>query len=347
MNFCFGPMTKNVVDTIIQFSLENQEREFSFIPSRRQIEYNGGYVNHWNTEDFTKYVKDKNNKIIIERDHGGPNQGLIEDDGFESLTTDAKLLDIIHIDPWKKYYNIDEGIECTVKMINHCYTINPNLLYEICTEESIRPFTVEEIDYIVQQIKNQLDEPIFLKIKYLVIQCGTKLSERKNTGEFDKNKLTEMLTIAKKYNMIAKEHNGDWVSYKTIKRKYELGLTCINIAPEFGEIETSVILNRIKNTSIEDYNNFYEICLKSGKWKKWVTPEFDYENNKDDIILICGHYNLMNPEFLKIKEKYSNIDNEIKESIYDKMLELYELNIYTVRKKCIFCKHCLQNIFRQ
>lgn len=323
MNFCFGPMTKNVVDTMIQFSLEHSEKEFSFIPSRRQIEYNGGYVNDWNTADFTKYVKEKNNKIVIERDHSGPNQGLFEDDGFESLTNDAKHLDIIHIDPWKKYSNIDEGINSTVKMINHYYAINPNLLYEICTEEAIRPFSVEEIDYIVQEIKNKLDETIFLKIKYLVIQCGTKLSERKNTGEFDENKLSEMLSISKKYNMIAKEHNGDWVSLSTIKRKYELGLTCINIAPEFGEIETSIILNRIKKSSLDDYNKFYEICFQSGKWKKWVTSDFDHENKKDDLILICGHYNLTNPEFIEIKKKYSNIDNEIKQSIYDKLLELY------------------------
>ena len=341
MNFFFAPITKNVVDTIILFSLKHPEYEITFIPSRRQIEYNNtGYVNNWNTEDFTKYVKDKNNKIIIERDHSGPSQGLFEDDGFESLTNDAKYFDIIHIDPWKKYYDIDEGIASTVKMINHCYTINPNLLYEICTEEAIRPFTVEEIDYIVQQIKDQLDESIFLKIKYLVIQCGTKLSEKKNTGNFDENKLKQMLNIAKKYNMIAKEHNGDWVSLSTIKKKYELGLTCINIAPEFGEIETSVILNRIKNTSNEEYQKFYEICLDSGKWKKWVTSDFDYINNKDDLILICGHYNFTNPEFLEIKKNYSNIDNEMKECIYDKLLELYQLNnIYTVRKECIFCKN--------
>ena len=319
MNFCFGPMTKNVVDTIIQFSLENTDRDFSFIPSRRQIEHNGGYVNHWNTQEFVEYVKEKNNKIIIERDHSGPNQGIFEDDGFESLTDDAKHLDIIHIDPWKKYYHIDEGVDYTVKMINYCYTINQSLLYEISTEEALRPFSVEEIDYIVQQIKMKLDECIFLKIKYLVIQCGTKLSERKNTGEFDENKLTEMLAIATKYNMIAKEHNGDWVSLSTIKRKYELGLKYINIAPEFGEIETSVILNRIKNTSLEDYQKFYEICFHSGKWKKWVTPDFDYVNNKDDIILICGHYNLTNSEFLEIKKKYLNIDDEIKECIYNKL----------------------------
>jgi len=340
MNFCFGPMSKNVVDTIIQFSLQHPEREYTFIPSRRQIEHDGGYVNKWSTEDFVKYVKSNNSRITIERDHGGPNQGLIEDDGMESMTYDAKLLDIIHIDPWKRYSNIDEGIAYTIKMMNHCHEINPNVFYEICTEEAIRPFSVDEIEYVVLKLRESLSETIFNKIKYLVIQCGTRLLERQNTGEFDENKLITMLDLAKKYNMIAKEHNGDWVALSTIQRKYEIGLTCINIAPEFGEIESRVILNRIKQSSSEDYECLYKICLESGKWKKWVSSDFDYENNKDDIILTCGHYNFTNDEFLKIKEKYPNIDNEIRDSIYDKLLELYGFDkIYSVRKSCIFCNN--------
>jgi hypothetical protein len=333
-------MSKNVVDTIIQFSLQHPEREYTFIPSRRQIEHDGGYVNKWNTEDFVKYVKSNNSRITIERDHGGPNQGLIEDDGMESMTYDAKLLDIIHIDPWKRYTNIDEGIAYTIKMMNHCHEINPNVFYEICTEEAIRPFSVDEIEYVVLKLRESLSETIFNKIKYLVIQCGTRLLERQNTGEFDENKLISMLDLAKKYNMIAKEHNGDWVSLSTIQRKYEIGLTCINIAPEFGEIESRVILNRIKQSSSEDYECLYKICLESGKWRKWVSSDFDYENNKDDIILTCGHYNFTNHEFLKIKEKYPNIDTEIHDSIYDKLLELYGFDkIYSVRKSCIFCNN--------
>jgi hypothetical protein len=340
MNFCFGPMSKNVVDTIILFSLEHSDIDITFIPSRRQIEYDGGYVNHWNTFDFVKYVKEKNNKIIIERDHCGPNQGLLEDDGMTSISDDAKYLDIIHIDPWKKYYNIDDGIAYTIKMINHCYSINSNLLYEICTEEAIRPFTVDEIEYIILNLQQKLTDTIFNKIKYLVIQCGTKLSERQNTGTFDETKLSEMLVIANKYNMTAKEHNGDWVSLSTIKRKYELGLTCINIAPEFGEIESKVILNRIKQNSSDDYDKLYKLCFESGKWKKWVTLDFDCNANKDDIILICGHYNFTNKDFIEIKSKYPGIDHEINNSIYDKLLELYQLNnIYSVRKQCIFCKN--------
>lgn len=337
MNFCYGPMTKNVVDSIINFSLENPDNEVVLIPSRRQIECNGGYVNNWTTKEFVDYVKSKNDKILIERDHGGPNQGLDEDDGFISLTDDAKYVDIIHIDPWKKYCNIDEGTDCTIKIINHCYNINNELLYEICTEEAIRPFSVEEIEYIINKIKIKLEPHVFNKIKFLVIQCGTKLTEGTNAGLFDETKLTKMLEVANKNNMIAKEHNGDWVSLSTIKRKYELGLRYVNIAPELGEIESRVILKKIKEDSLKDYNKLYEICLNSGKWKKWVSCDFDCKNKKDEIILICGHYNLTNSEFIEIKNKYVNIDDEIKECIYDKLLELND--VYSIRKKCIFCNN--------
>ena len=142
MNFFFGPMSKNIVDTIIDFSISHNNLEITFIPSRRQIEYNGGYVNNWTTRDFIEYVKNKNKNIKIERYHGGPNQGITMVDGYESLKTDSQCMDIIHIDPWKFVNNIDDGIEWTINMINYCNNINYNLEYEIATEESI--FTLSE-----------------------------------------------------------------------------------------------------------------------------------------------------------------------------------------------------------
>lgn len=321
MQYFFGPMSKNIVDSIIEYSINNPDIEIVFIPSRRQIEYNGGYVNNWKTSEFVNYVKNRNENIKIQRDHGGPNQGIIEDDGIVSISEDAKYMDIIHIDPWKRYYDINEGIECTVNMINHCHNINPDLLYEIATEESIRPFTVEELEYIIIQLKKMLNQELFSKIKYLVIQCGTKLNECKNIGSFDGEKLLKMLDLAERYNMIAKEHNGDWTESNIIKQKERLGLTTINIAPMLGEIESSVILNAVKDNK-EDYEIIYKLCIDSGKWKKWVSEDFDYINKKDEIILITGHYIFSNPIFIELKQKYNNIDNEIKHTIYDKITKL-------------------------
>ena len=37
-------MSKNVVDLVIEFN-----GDFGFIPSRRQVDYQGGYVNNWTT----------------------------------------------------------------------------------------------------------------------------------------------------------------------------------------------------------------------------------------------------------------------------------------------------------
>ena len=51
-----GPMTKNVVDAIITFC-NKTGHNIGLIPSRRQIEWNGGYVNNWTTNTFTQYVK--------------------------------------------------------------------------------------------------------------------------------------------------------------------------------------------------------------------------------------------------------------------------------------------------
>ena len=62
--YFIGPMSKNVVDTIIDFCNETNNY-IGLIPSRRQIEYNGGYVNNWTTKEFSEYVTEKTNKIIL------------------------------------------------------------------------------------------------------------------------------------------------------------------------------------------------------------------------------------------------------------------------------------------
>ena len=71
-----GPMSHNVVDTVLDCNI-HEGKNFGFIPSRRQVENNGGYVNNWTTKGFQKYVKSKSSKTFIERDHGGPGQGNI------------------------------------------------------------------------------------------------------------------------------------------------------------------------------------------------------------------------------------------------------------------------------
>lgn len=327
MSFFLGPMTKNVTDCIIEYA-NNYDFPIVLIPSRRQIEYDGGYVNNWKTKDFSEYVRKRDTKkmIKIERDHGGIGQGFIEDDGLESLKEDCKYMDIIHIDPWKKYKIYEDGLKETIKEINYCYELNPNIIFEISTEEGIRPFEVNELEKLVLDLKKGLKSEVYNNIKYLVIQCGTKLLEKKNIGNYDKEKLKSMIELCKKNNLISKEHNGDWVSSKIIKEKFSYGLEGVNIAPEMGEIETQTILNEIQKIENKKqreklFENFYQICYLSNRWKKWVNEYFVPEDNKEILIKICGHYVLSSPSFQKIKEELFNVDLKIKTNIFNKLDE--------------------------
>lgn len=335
MNFCFGAVSKNVVDSIIQFSIETPERAFYLIPSRRQVDYAGGYANGWTTKSFAEYVKSRNPNILLERDHGGPGQGEYMDDGYASLAEDCRYFDIIHIDPWKTHPKLEDGAKQTVEMIRFCHNISPTIQFEIATEEAIRAFTTEELDALIQIVKSELTETQFERISFLVIQCGTRLSNGQNLGSYDANKLSDMLALAEKYGFIAKEHNGDWTSTSTIHSKYQQGLRHINISPEMAELENTELLRQMQVGS-EQYERMYELCAASQKWKKWVPPEFDWQTRKDDIIRITSHYICGAPEVAEIKRSLTDIDDKLRCIIRLKLFELYQL--YTTRESCIFCE---------
>ena len=131
-----------------------------------------------------------------------------------------------------------------------------------------------------------------------------------------------MIRISKKFNLFSKEHNGDYILTSIIKEKFELGLDCINIAPEFGLIETQTYLDEIKDDEIIE--QYFDICYKSKRWAKWVNKDFDPFENKIELIQICGHYILSNIDFIsEIKSKFTEIDNKIQNNILKKLEELY------------------------
>jgi len=319
IKYFIGPMSKNVVDAIVEFCKETGNI-IAFIPSRRQVEWDGGYVNDWTTEEFSKYVM----TLPIQRDHGGPGQGNNDDDGFESLAYDAKHFDLIHIDPWKKYPRYSDGLEKTIEMIKFAYNINPKLIFEVGTEEAIRPFEAEELDQLVIDLQVALSKEVYHQIKYLVIQSGTSLKGTDQTGEYNSDRLKQMIKVAKRHGLISKEHNGDYIPVEIIKEKFDLGLDAINIAPEFGLIETLTYLGEIKDKKI--FDRFWQICYDSKRWVKWVNPGFDPYINKEQLIKICGHYVLSNSEFIsEIKSQFPDIDTKIKNNVTRKLKQLYGL----------------------
>ena len=203
VKFFIGPMSKNIVDTIIDFSMK-ENYKIGIIPSRRQIDWDCGYVNNWTTEAFIDYIDYKNN-IILERDHSGIGQGSYYDNGTISLYTDAKNFDIIHIDPWKNYKNdFQKALDETVDNIKFINKINPDCLFEVGTEESICYFDDKMLKDMLWYLQTKLGN-LFEKIVYCVIQSGTGLKETKTY------RLKKMIDICNEYGILSKEHNGDYL----------------------------------------------------------------------------------------------------------------------------------------
>ena len=320
-----GVMSVNIVDACIEFA-NHFNRTIVFIPSRRQIEYFGGYVNGWTTETFSNYVKTKTSNVLIKMDHGGPGQGLYKDDGLVSLKNDCKFFNYIHIDPWKVATTFEEGCERTKQLIDYCFDVNKNVEYEVGTEQSIFKYDPLQLDELIIYLKTHLSNDKFGRIKYAVIQSGTSLKETKNTGSYEKNRLSDMVSVCKKHNLISKEHNGDYLPVFLIHEKFRCGLDSINIAPEFGVIETKTYLNEIKNEQM--FDEFFNICYLSKKWEKWVDSSFKPFENKERLINICGHYVFSDQRFiLNIKNKLRvDIDAIVKNNIKSKLFELYGID---------------------
>lgn len=312
-DFYIGPMSKNVVDAILEFNIET-DNPVGFIPSRRQVEYDGGYVNGWTTKEFAEYV---DGRAFIQRDHGGPHQGNSKDDGLSSFSVDCEYFDAVHIDPWKAFPDYESGFRQTVFFINYLYARNKNLLFEVGTEESIRQFSSSELDRLLFDLQIALDSNVFENIRYAVVQSGVGLDLGKgvNTGNFNPDRLSDMIGVCKKYGVSSKEHNGDYLSCEENRIRFDLGLDSINIAPEFGQLETSCYLDEMSG----DIEQFYQICYNSKRWEKWVSKDFNPEDNKEELIRICGHYVLSDEDFLKNKP---NIDYKIVNAIKTKLVNI-------------------------
>jgi len=291
------PMSKNIVDAVCELN----STDLGFAVTRRQVDYNGGYVNGWNTKSFYDYVKSKSSNIVLERDHGGPSQGTVEDNGLASYRDDLNYFDIIHIDPWKQVKSISEGLNLTSTTILELYQHNPKVKYEVLTEAAIKQFKHKEYRAMLSDLRFFSAEA-FDNIEYVVVQSGVKIDlvSRKNTNKFLIKPLSTMIEVCKEYGKKTKEHNGDYLSKEERDARFHAGIDAINIGPELIQLETEIYLEHMTEA---EKNVFYKVCVESRKWERWVTPEFDI-SNKEMVISVCGHYNY---DKLTLKEGVNDI----------------------------------------
>lgn len=349
-----GPMSLNCVDSVLEVATE-QNTPIMLIASRRQIDseaHGSGYVNNWSTQEFANYVKnkDKMQKVILCRDHGGPwqNSNEIKNNlkldhamisAKKSFEMDIKAgFEILHLDP-----SID--IHCSLtnaktldrlfELYEYCFykskKYGKEILFEIGTEEqSGSTNTPDELEFTLSEIQKFCLKNDFPLPTFVVIQSGTRVKETRNIGSFDSPfrvanelppeiQIPKMIGICKKYNILMKAHNTDYLSDEALSWYPRLGIHAANIAPEFGVVESRAFLSILRKNHLDKFaNEFINLACQSRKWEKWVLDEKKLDMESKAII--SGHYIFSTSEFKELKT-FAKVELEKKDIDLDKFLK--------------------------
>ena len=329
-----GPMSINSINATVDLA-KYSKLPLMLIPSRRQIDRNEGYVGNFNSINFSKYLKNKKN-IILCRDHGGPWQNNYEVENNlnikkamlsakKSFETDIDAgFEIIHVDPSidiKNKLNIDIILERICELVEHCWYYSKKkkkkILFEIGTEEQNGLLeTFENYEYAFSKLNkfflsNKIPNPIFF-----VVQFGTKVMEDKNIGKFNKidnfgelkaknKEFLRIINFLKEKKIFTKIHNVDYLSDKHLSFLKMCKVGAINVAPEFGVVETRSFIKILKDNNLDELlKNFLDLSYKSKKWKKWVINQ--NKISKFKCSELSGHYVFSTKEFKKIKKEANN-----------------------------------------
>lgn len=326
-----GPMSKNTVDAAIEVAYAHRER-IMLIPSRRQVDsalLGGGYVERWDTGQFAKYVRaaDPDGLVLLCRDHGGPwmnpaEAGLGEREAMASSMASFRAdieagFDLLHIDtsngpagtPPPTGVAVDRLLElydgCRAAAEEHDRAV----LFEVGVEEqgtdTNDPAEFAATTGRIRDVlaANGLPAPVFV-----VAQTGTKVVETENAGAF----LAAPNAVSHTVSALAggvtglganlKAHNMDYLPGAAVRRLMSAGVAAINVAPEFGVVETRALLRTMRELGMHrEHAEFVALACASGAWRKWLRPNSaagDLERAE-----ICGHYVFSTTEFLEIKAR--------------------------------------------
>lgn len=319
-----GPMSSEIIEAVFRYS-HYHRKELMIIPSKNQIDYNGGYVNKWTTKEFMDFVKEMreiypNNKVKICRDHCGPgfNGNYDLKDTYKTIENDIENgFDLIHVDFCYFKGIKEEQFAESKKAIEHCLKLSPQILLEVGTDENIGTSynlpNIGEIEKEVDFFKG------FCNPEFYVVQTGSLVKEINQVGTFNKQFVDNVSKILKEKGVKLKEHNADYLSKEDILLRGSL-VDAMNIAPQLGVIQTKLILDKCLTYGI-DFDEFLAEVYQGGKWKKWMHN--NSAENKFLCSVIAGHYHFSSDKYKKIIEELEK-QEDIHETIINRMMEAIE-----------------------
>ena len=352
-----GPMSKPLLKATLELAKE-KDFPIMLIGSRNQVdsdEFGHGYVRGWDQDRFVADVKEVEEEIGFDglcylcRDHGGPWQRDEERKAklpveeamarcIRSYKHDMEAgFDLLHIDPTKDpefamgTVPFELVINRTVEIIEELEKFRiekglPEIGYEAGTEETNGGLTsVDAFSSFIDTLVERLAEKGIKAPEFVVGQTGTLTRLTENVGNFNRENAALLSTNAAKHGVGVKEHNGDYLSDKILLEHPVLGITAMNVAPEFGVVETRAYLELAateKRIYGEDKasNVVAEMskdAVAGERWRKWVVGDMATASVEDVlkdeeltamITDICGHYTYETPAVkAEIEKMLSNL----------------------------------------
>lgn len=323
-NLGLGPMSSEIIEAIFRYS-HYHRKELMIIASKNQIDYNKGYVNNWTTGEFMSFINQMkikyiNSNIKICRDHCGPgfNGDYDLTDMYKTIEEDIRNgFDLIHIDLCYFKGSKYEMLQESKKAIEFCLKLNPNISLEIGTDEnSGTNFSISNLGELEREVDFFKS---FCNPEFYVIQTGSLVKEINQVGNFNKSFIEKISILLKSKGLKLKEHNADYLSKENILLRKGI-INAMNIAPQLGVVQTSIILQKCLIYGI-DYSDFFEEVYSSGKWKKWMN--LNSQENKLLCFLIAGHYHFSSDKYKDIIKQLEERE-DIHEVIINSIMEVID-----------------------
>ncbi len=285
----FGPMSKEAVEAVFSYS-HNNHLQLMLISTHNQIGMDSGYV--CTTKEYglllkTMKCKYPNSSVKICRDHCGPGFRDSKTDNMGDIREEIRCdiengFDLIHIDLCRTGLDHEEKIEQTIGLMEFSRSIKSDIMFEVGTEENRRTDSLDAgIITMDMEAFSEAISPVFY-----VVKTGSLVMETSNTGQFDRKRVLQASELLRKYGVLLKEHNADYLCGRQIRSR--LGVVdAMNIAPQLGVVQTNCVLSQCVLYGVPT-DAFAEHVSEIGRWIKWVTPE-----HKEDHMLrtmVAGHY---------------------------------------------------------
>jgi hypothetical protein len=129
-------------------------------------------------------------------------------------------------------------------------------------------------------------------------------------GIFDPCNTKQCTEILHKAGIRAKEHNSDYLTPSEIKLRFDCGIDAMNVAPQFGVVQTNAILSKamIGGSCIREcLADWKREVDEAGNWKKWT----DNAESQLHCVKCGGHYHFKGDNYGRLLDALKHPTEEL------------------------------------